>query len=733
MNRYIVIGGLLVAIALAIAARLLNLPVVFVDGDVYLAMWDASYHARRALYSFQAFPKILYFDPYLAFPDGAPVPMPPLYDWLLAAVARLFGDDLATFERAIAWWSPAVVAFTLMPVYWTGRLLGKPGVGLAGALLLAVLPASSVFSQIGDPDHHATVGLLVLSYAAGSALLVHPATRGARFHATGAALAALRAALLLIWSGSLLYLAIGEGVLLLLGALSTRPALFTCQALGALGAAALTIPWVVAAPVPIGGPLSATTLSWLHVLALGCVAITTGGLAALEHSRPAATPSVRLARAVSLAALCGAALLALPAVRESLLPGITFFTKDSAWGENIVEQSPLFPQLPGGRGDYATTLFGGFAYAIPLVPLAFLWCARGRERDDRRCGLALAIWSAALGVLVILQVRFASDFAPLGCVGFALLLDALRRRLLAPIRALPAFAVAAALAIALLAPTLTSARQTRIHDLVDHLRGADRLSDPVFARAGPTLVRFAKLVRSVTPETSGFFDATQQPEYGILARATLGHAMHYAARRPTPANGFGPYLDSEKTQMVQRFFSARGEAQAHRIAARLHARYVVSFDNHLLRPGTFHHRLHRLDGSKGKGTTHLEHFRLVAEAPWGAKPMLSSFPDGLSTPVIPYKLFRRVKGAVVEARAPEGTPFGLELKLKSNTGRSFRFRAETRADAAGIARLRVPYDTEGEEPTRALGPYRVRLGDRELELSLRAADVLEGAEVRIEE
>jgi asparagine N-glycosylation enzyme membrane subunit Stt3 len=698
MNRYTVIGGLLVAIALAIAARSLNLPVVFVDGDVYLTMWDGSYHARRALYSFLAFPKILFFDTYLAFPDGAPVPMPPLYDWLLAAVARLFGDDVPTFERAVAWWSPAVAALTLIPIYRTGRLLDRPGAGLAAALLFAALPATSVFSQVGDPDHHASVGLLVLLYAAGSALLVHPTTRGGRFVAAGIALAVVRAVLMLTWSGSLLYLAVGEGVLLVVAALAARPALFGAQALGVLGAAAAAIPWLVATPAPIGGPLSATTLSWLHVLALTCVALTAGGLAVLERSRPTRTSTARLARA--------------------------------ARGENIVEQSSLFPWMPGGRGNYAGRLFGGFAYAIPLAPLAYLWC--GRSREDAGPRLALAIWTAALSVLVILQVRFASDFAPLGCLGFALLLDALRRRLLTPIRALPAFAVALALALALLAPTLTSTRRARVGNLVGYLGGAEQLSDPVFARAGPTLVRFAKLVRSVTPETSGFLDPAQQPEYSILARASFGHAMHYAARRPTPADGFGPYLDEEKTRLVQRFYTARGEAQARRIAARLRARYVLSFDNHTLRPGQFLHRLHRLDGSKGKGAVHLEHFRLVAEAPWGAKPLLSSFPDGLSNPVIPYKLFRRVKGAVVEAHAPEGTPFELELKLRSNTGRSFRFQAETRADASGTARLRVPYDTEGDEPTRALGPYRARLGDRELELSLRAADVLEGAVVPLE-
>jgi hypothetical protein len=209
--------------------------------------------------------------------------------------------------------------------------------------------------------------------------------------------------------------------------------------------------------------------------------------------------------------------------------------------------------------------------------------------------------------------------------------------------------------------------------------------------------------------------------------------MHYAARRPTPADGFGPYLDEEKLALVHRFYTARDEDQAKRIAAHLRARYVVTFDNQTLHPGQFHHSLHRLDGSRSDRTEHVEHFRLVAEAPWGAKPLATSFTDGLSTPVIPYKLFRRVKGAVIEARAPEGTPFSLDLKLRTNTGRRFRFRASTRADASGTARLRVPYDTGDEEPTRAIGPYRARVGDREIELTLHASDVESGALVPIED
>jgi hypothetical protein len=202
--------------------------------------------------------------------------------------------------------------------------------------------------------------------------------------------------------------------------------------------------------------------------------------------------------------------------------------------------------------------------------------------------------------------------------------------------------------------------------------------------------------------------------------------MHYAGRRATPADGFGPYLDAEKNRLAHLFLTSRSEREAARIATRLEARYVVTHDNHTLRPGDFLHLLHRLDGSQRDGVEHAEHFRLIAEAPWGAKVLSSSFPNGLAAPIVPYKLFERVQGALVEARAPPGTPFALEIELQTNTGRRFRFRAATQTDASARAQLRVPYDTEGDGPTRALGAYRARLGEHESALSVRAVAVREG-------
>ena len=48
------------------------------DRTVVLEIADAQYHARRARWTLENYPRILSFDPYINYPHGAPVPWPPL-------------------------------------------------------------------------------------------------------------------------------------------------------------------------------------------------------------------------------------------------------------------------------------------------------------------------------------------------------------------------------------------------------------------------------------------------------------------------------------------------------------------------------------------------------------------------------------------------------------------------------------------------------------------------------
>ena len=174
-------------------------------------------------------------------------------------------------------------------------------------------------------------------------------------------------------------------------------------------------------------------------------------------------------------------------------------------------------------------------------------------------------WTTVLGLLTLGQVRYAMDFAVVGSVVFAWTLAGLQARL-AP-RLPGGGRVAAALALSagliLLGPALA------IHAAM--LEKALKRPPPVGGAISPNELvrRFAGQVRRATPETSGFLEPDAAPEYGLLVPPTLGHSFVYNARRPVPANNFGPYLDAEKYDRATAFYQVSTEAEAVAIAEEL--------------------------------------------------------------------------------------------------------------------------------------------------------------------
>jgi asparagine N-glycosylation enzyme membrane subunit Stt3 len=710
------------AFALALAIRALRFDAAFPDdGIVRFALHDASYHVRRALYSFVNFPAVLTFDRYIAYPDGAPVPIPPLYDWALAGVARLLGGSTLSFERVMAWASPVLSALTVWPVFAVGRRLGGPVVGLGAAFFFALLPASSNRAGVGNPDHHAAVALLAACWLA-SSLAEADLDRGRRRRLLRVVLhASVVAAMLLVWSGSLLYLILGEGTRLVASAVVGRhPDRLLTQSGGALLAAGLVVPWLVLTGPPLGGPFSTTELSWMQVVVLGALAVLTAVLAALEIRRPQPIAWRRALRLAAMALLIGLPLLSMEPLREPLTSGTSFVAKQDTWAELNREQKPLFVAAPGRLP--ATGLFGWYAYLIPLVPLLIV--LRLREGHPPEILFMVLAWATVLGLLTLGQVRFAMEFAVVGSVVFAWTLAALQARL-AP--RLPgggrlASVLALSVGLILLGPALA------IH--AGMIKGAVRRSPHPREGISPEEIvrRFAERIRSATPETSGFLEPGAVPEYGLLVPPTLGHSFVYYARRPVPANNFGPYLDEEKYAGATRFYLASNEAEAAAIAEELGARYAVT----QLRgpvggePGEFLAQLHVRDGAAAVGRPALGRFRLVTESLAVDRPSAEFSRTRRERSSVPFKLFEMVEGAVLEARGKPGELLEAEVRIATPIGRRFLFRAVSRADASGIARIRVPYSTEASESARATGPYTVRIGGASWQVRVPEASVREG-------
>jgi asparagine N-glycosylation enzyme membrane subunit Stt3 len=721
-------------VALAAAARSLDWPLVFPgDGRVWLDPFDGAYRVRRALYTFEHFPHLLRFDPWLGFPAGVPVPAPPLYDWLLGATARALGSDVGVLERVAAWTAPVLAALAVLPVAAAGRSVGSRGIALAAAAIYALLPIAVNFSRVGDADHHAAVALL------GSLLLAQTLrlARGAEPRRTARlwiAVALARAALVLTWSGSLLYVVVADGVLLGLGILAGRSWL-TAHALGLVAGAALLAPAAAAERAGGGPPLTATTFSWLHVLALTGLAVLAAALALAERIRPARNAGARALRAAGLAALALGALAALPPLRAALAPSAAFLAREDRWGHANLEQRPLFAWMtsaPLVHGRPPASLYGGFAWLIPLAPLAAL--ARARDPRRRRAALALAAWSGALGALALAQVRFGNDFSPAGAVCFALLLgafrDALARRLPAG-RAAPRLADAAALAAGtvLLWPALDAVHRPALERAVSLARVPALAQGLVETSGNGSLRRFAETVRRAAPDPAADRDPFARPAFGVLAPPNFGYALLYFGRRAVPASNAGPYVDPALLDAVFAFFAAGSESPALAIARRLDARYVLTADHEALAPGTIEHRLQREAGSAQGAGDHLGHFRLVAEGPERGRPLAVQFRGRPPRGAPAYRLFEVVRGALVRVRAAPGAELAAEVALASPLGRSLTWRARARAGPDGWAQLRVPHATRGTAPVRPLGPYRIRGGGLDLRVEVTEAQVRGGAVV----
>ncbi|MCH2187306.1 glycosyltransferase family 39 protein, partial [Myxococcota bacterium] len=229
-RRLLAVAGLIGLATGALLIRALGFEYVFVGEEVVFPPADPQYHLRRAFFTMTQFPDVLLFDPYINFPGGAPVPWPPLFDWLLGAAGWLAGGTTSDLERAAAWAAPVCAAMVVWPLYFAGRLLSSRRVGLLAGLFFALLPISVVYTRVGNADHHAAVTLVGAWLLYCLLALVDPAASRARMIGLAGLLALLSAIMLLTWHGSLLYLAPAEGLLLLAAILSGRSRLLAAQA-----------------------------------------------------------------------------------------------------------------------------------------------------------------------------------------------------------------------------------------------------------------------------------------------------------------------------------------------------------------------------------------------------------------------------------------------------------------------------------------------------------------------
>jgi dolichyl-diphosphooligosaccharide--protein glycosyltransferase len=702
-------AGVLGVCALGVLLRSFHYREVFSDSSmVLLGVDDAFFHARRALYSFVNFPAILHFDPYMAYPDGASAPAPPLFDWVTAAVARLFGDEVRTLEVTAAWATPVTGALFALPAYAIGRSIATPAVGLVAAVLTALLPSGLLVTRLGNFDHHGAVALIAACWLAASVSKTSSLASRCAFQAAAAC------AMLFTWSGSLLYLALAAGAqfaafVVLPGGVKMLRAL----GLGLAAAAAPTALWLATTPAPLGGPFSDQTLSWLHLLGLLAIVAVALGLSLWEERRNTRSVGMRALRLLLVGLAVVAPLLVLPAVRDSLLDGLAFLGKRDVWAGTNPEQLPLYHA--SNRAAHAATRLGWFAYLVPVLPLYV--GIRIRWSEHRQGLMVLLVWLLALTALLLSQVRYGTDYTVLGCVVLALALWDVRRLLARALPAAVATALVVAATLAALYPAYTGFHRTGLRYALTTAG-----SDEPKLRPNHRFWReahFAARIRELTPDPGDFFDASVTPSYGIVAPITMGHHLLYAARRPVSANNLGPYLDIDKYRIVDSFYKTRDEDEALQAIDRLGARYVVTALGQGP-PSSFSQNLHRTHDSAGPTRSSTGRLRLVESA----DPTRQAG-RGRGGITIPFKLFERVEGALLQASAPAGTRVRAQIEVASRAI-TFEFRVWGHTDETGVASLRLPYATGQDGPVSTADRWRVEVGDRILEYRVEEIDVQEG-------
>lgn len=712
---------------------------------------DTLYHVRRVDRALTEGGAVAGFDERLNAPEGSAIPWPPYYTQLVSAVLAPFAPQDERERRD--WIEPAVASFacvfsvlTSLAVALAAYMLVGPPLRLLAALIAgfshALSPVAVAYGKLGNGDHHAFVSLLalVLLICLTRALRSRGLDDPRRALRWGVAAGAVAGLALGAWVASTLYIVQAQVVLALAVVEHSRRPRAGLAALGLafhLTALLVLVPALANSPWRESTPWSVVNLSWFHAAFLFAGALVFAPLPVLRAPSTLlrAWPAIVF---VGLLLAAGAAAFLDTAWSRAVREGFAWASRTDAFMARIGESRRLVGE---GAGD---AVFADLGYGVALLPLALGWMLWRAWRE--RCPV-LTLWGVATLVLAVQsasQARFAEALsAPMAVVIAWAAARALQHSKVATARPTAALATAA-----LLIALACVAQWPTLDKLAQRLRG-ERASAP-----------------SERPATLGARLAcdwiAQQPALApgesVLASWSHGHAIEWAAQRASVATNFGSYVGVRGFSAPARFFLSEDESSAVELLDEHRARFVL-VDSDL--PGTLNtliehgapERRARYVGSgaerggmvrpewfltlgaralfdgylgpRGVDGAPFERLRLVWVAPIrdAGRPLRS--PRDFAPAAM---LWERVAGALVEARGAKGDELSLELELVFPVAdKSLRWRAASIADAQGVARVRVPYATDGAfGEGRARGGVNYRFGSRSGQLDIADAQVRAG-------
>lgn len=669
--------------------------IIFVDGDSY-------YHLRRILLIAENFPHIPVFDYYMNFPDGAKSPWPPLYDFFVASIAFIAGfgkPSVNTVEVVAAIIPPLLGALTVIPVYFLARRLFDEKIALWGSLFFSLIPGHIWYTLIGKPDHHAAEPLISTLFFLFFVISIYD--RKEKMHIFSLLAGVTLSAGMLIWTGSIIYIAIAVFASTALVLRNQINGVSSKQIFYAISVSSLTGFLLISVYLLITDtwiPFNYIALSGFHAVIFLYISIFI--LALWVASNFLLKRNLRWFYLIVIALFASVLSFAFfafifPEFVTPLSDGIfKQIGKSVPWRRVISESRPLFSRT--SIGGYVFSLEDAInmaSWAILLVPIAFVLMLFEKGKKENK--LFFILWSIPFLLLTLNQMRYIYYFS----VNIGIATAYLMSRVMALHRSGEFAMIIIIASMTLFKPTLDKS--------VYYLKGSGK---NMINRLGKDGVDTLLWLRDKTPRTNYFMEPGRKPEYGIMCTWSFGHEITYISQRPVVVNNFADVIKGQGYPDSLRYFTTTSVDESCSILERHGSRYVFTANPALYSvfslkmagtsmPGYFTDdgratekarneivvfRLYFLDGKD------IGRYRLVYE---------SAYPANSK-----YKIFEFVKGARIKGKTKPNSKVSVSVPIKSNQERKFTYENKVTADKDGVFEIILPYSTINN-------PYDVRAGE----------------------
>ena len=694
---------------------------VFTPDGVIFPGVDPYYHLWRAKMLVENFPSFPMFDPYLSFPTGAHIPWPPGFD-LLVAVAGFFGAGRTGLETWAAFLPPILAAVAVWLTWRLGKQSFGKITGLFAAAILASLGSHVAITHLGRVDHHALVPVICLgTFICAINSLKSLWGKNALAWSMGAGL--LAAVSVASWS-------ITPGIyfapvwLMLAWQLWKNPSSHTSYVVWSISASSSFL--VILAVLLTGDVLQ-------HPWALYQPSLFT----ILQFLLPAVVlSSWAWSRRSLLIALCilpvflFSIVLIAPDVLKPVIEALTvahgldpsYFLSEEA--DSVLMTYGVFS---------LQRAISSYTYMFLLWPVFLtVFVIRLHRKKNLGQGNSLVFFWALEGlVLIVVQQRFSEIASP----AWALLLAWALMDLADKAKTIITRDGKASTRGIVLASLLTFSTIVALSPLALAQKNGLLQMQRELAGKRDLLTLGRLLGEKEAPENHTI------PQEGILSGWKQAHPMLWASGMAVTTSSFGTY---EALQGNKRAFSillSQDEKTAYSKIVKDKVRFITvssvidiaqnmsdiagidkrfvekissSIDGGRIKMAykalppfakSLTTRLWFADGVRTEiiGTTvrGLHHFQLYLEG----NTKITLF--GRRVPQ--YKIFRVVKGAKLQGNSEPWDDIQLRLDVVTNTGRTFRYELQTKADEKGSFSFTVPYSTSAHDgPCHAISPYRIK-------------------------